>query len=186
MNHAPTFMGLKIIESPLIPRQASYYKLAPGDYIGEEFRARMQAWCDEFFGIYAPFYVVSGPRASRLPERGSFAGALGGQVKDFYEKVYEQDNPKGEAHGWVQWKGTNVCMDVHCACGALGHIDADFAYFLRCAHCGRVYATGCNVKLIPLTPEQVAYVTSGATCEPIEFRDDDLDPPEGTSTGTSK
>lgn len=63
-----TFMGLKIIEHPLIPKRASYYRLAPGDYIGAEFRAQMQAWCDEFFGTYAPVFLVSGDIRAMHPE----------------------------------------------------------------------------------------------------------------------
>ena len=39
-----------------------------------------------------------------------------------------------QPHGWIQWKGTNVCMDIHCKCGMLTHIDADFAYHVKCPH----------------------------------------------------
>jgi len=31
-------------------------------------------------------------------------------------------------HAWIQWKGTDVCMDVRCSCGNHGHVDADFAF----------------------------------------------------------
>lgn len=44
-----------------------------------------------------------------------------------------------EPHGWIQWKGTNVCMDVHCACGELTHFDGDFLYHVKCGACGKVY-----------------------------------------------
>lgn len=94
-------------------------------------------------------------------------------MKDFHETVYSQDNPEGDAHGWIQWKGTQVCMDVHCKCGAHCHVDADFAYFLKCPHCQRVYATGCNVKLIELNEEQRKHVESGQTCEPITVEPDE-------------
>lgn len=40
---------------------------------------------------------------------------------------------------FVQWKGTDVCLDFHCACGHDGHLDGDFAYYLRCPECGRTY-----------------------------------------------
>lgn len=68
------------------------------------------------------------------------------------------DRPKGP-HGWIQWKGTNVCMDVHCGCGHHGHVDDEFAYFYLC-RCGRGYAIGGTVTLYPLTPEQVASVAA--------------------------
>lgn len=50
-------------------------------------------------------------------------------------------------YGFVQWKGTEVCMDVHCECGEFTHIDSDFAYFVRCCACGRVYECQPYIKL---------------------------------------
>lgn len=37
---------------------------------------------------------------------------------------------------YVQWKGTDVCMDFHCECGAHCHLDGYFAYAVKCPHCG--------------------------------------------------
>ena len=74
-----------------------------------------------------------------------------------YDEVYGQDNPETPAHGWIQWKGTQVCMDVHCVCGAHTHADAEFAYYIECPVCHLVYATGQNIKLIPLNDEQTLY-----------------------------
>jgi hypothetical protein len=45
--------------------------------------------------------------------------------KDHAWKI--QEKYTGLPHGWIQWKGTNVCMDVYCACGHHSHIDAKFA-----------------------------------------------------------
>lgn len=40
---------------------------------------------------------------------------------------------------FLQWKGTDACFDFTCsACGASGHVDADFAYRVQC-RCGAVY-----------------------------------------------
>ena len=76
---------------------------------------------------------------------------------EYYVSVYgpEDEAAKGTPHGWIQWKGTDVCIDLHCACGDHGHVDADFFYGYECAHCGRKYAVGQIVRLIELTPEQV-------------------------------
>lgn len=52
-----------------------------------------------------------------------------------------------DSYGWIQWKGTDVCMDVHCVCGYSGHIDEDFAYFIKCPSCGRYYEVSGFVKL---------------------------------------
>jgi hypothetical protein len=88
---------------------------------------------------------------------------------DFHETVYSRDNPEGEAHGWIQWKGTDVCIDLHCVCGHHGHFDGDFFYHFKCPQCGAKYTVGCNVKLIPLTEEQAEYVEKDhigfKTCE---------------------
>ena len=43
----------------------------------------------------------------------------------------EQPDP----HAFVQWKGTDVCMDFHCDCGAHCHFDGYFAYVVECPHC---------------------------------------------------
>ena len=46
--------------------------------------------------------------------------------------------PIERAHGFIKRKGTDICLDFHCECGADGHFHGDFAYALRCAECGRV------------------------------------------------
>ena len=55
-----------------------------------------------------------------------------------------------DPHGWIQWKGTEVCMDVHCTCGELTHIDADFCYQVKCCACGQLYQVDPNVRLKPV------------------------------------
>lgn len=80
------------------------------------------------------------------------------KMKDYYESVYSQDQSDEQPHGWIQWKGTDVCMDVHCECGHHGHFDGDFFYNYVCPECGTHYAVGQVVKLIKLTPEQITHV----------------------------
>jgi hypothetical protein len=77
--------------------------------------------------------------------------------KSYYDEIYNQDfQPQGnDAHGWIQWKGTDVCMDTHCKCGYHGHVDVDFFYHYECPECHRKYAVGQNVKLIEMTQEQI-------------------------------
>jgi hypothetical protein len=72
-----------------------------------------------------------------------------------YDTIYaaEKDIALGP-HGWVQWKGTEVCIDIHCDCGERGHYDGDFAYAVRCRNCGKIWALGQCVKLLPLTEKQ--------------------------------
>lgn len=64
-----------------------------------------------------------------------------------------QETYKDKPHGWIQWKGTGVCMDVHCKCGEMTHVDADFCYHIKCCHCGTVYAVNGHVEFIELIEE---------------------------------
>jgi len=78
-----------------------------------------------------------------------------------FDELYdalETQEPKYESCGWIQWKGTDVCIDLHCACGNHSHADRDFLYYWRCPDCHRVYSLAPQVKLIPLTDEQAQYV----------------------------
>jgi hypothetical protein len=74
-----------------------------------------------------------------------------------------QETYEGNPHGWIQWKGTDVCMDIHCKCGYLSHVDADFAYFVRCPECETVYQCNGHVELIEITEntESLNYVAEG-------------------------
>ena len=94
-------------------------------------------------------------------------------MSDNYDAIYSQDFPDDVPHGWIQWKGTDVCIDLHCECGYLGHCDREFFYAYECPSCHRKYAVGQNVKLIPLTDEQAEeYEHQLHTCE-LEKDDDD-------------
>lgn len=79
----------------------------------------------------------------------------------YYKQVYSRDNPEGENYGWIQWKGTDVCIDLHCSCGYHGHVDGDFFYHYECVGCGKKYTVGQNVKLIPLTEEEAQFIEDG-------------------------
>lgn len=56
--------------------------------------------------------------------------------------------PGTDAECFIQWKGTEVCMDFYCPCGHHGHVDQDFAYYVRCSACDAVYETGTQVKFV--------------------------------------
>lgn len=57
-----------------------------------------------------------------------------------------EENP----HVFIQWKGTDACLDIRCPCGAASHYDGDFAYAVRCPQCKQVWILGCYVQLYPL------------------------------------
>ena len=78
-----------------------------------------------------------------------------------YEWQGLKECPKG-AHVYIQWKGTEVCMDVHCECGNHAHSDAEFAYFVECAKCHRIYEVGCYTRLYVVSHDQRADVQDRA------------------------
>jgi hypothetical protein len=88
-----------------------------------------------------------------------------------YELVYGNDNPETPAYGWIQHKGTNLCVDLHCICGSHGHIDDDFVYSVKCVDCGRKYAVGQNIKLIPLDTRELVEVNEEYHSDYKEFGD---------------
>lgn len=56
--------------------------------------------------------------------------------KSFYEDLgVDTDEP----YCFIQWKGTDICMDFYCKCGAHLHFDGYFAYAVRCPHCSTVW-----------------------------------------------
>jgi hypothetical protein len=70
-----------------------------------------------------------------------------------YERQ-ETKRPDGP-HGWIQWKGTDVCMDIVCSCGASGHIDQDFAYHYKCMSCNKFFDIAGYVHLIEVPEDEM-------------------------------
>ena len=61
-----------------------------------------------------------------------------------------QETYKGLPHAWIQWKGTDVCMEVYCKCGNSMHIDGLFAYNIECNKCGTIYMCNGHIELIEI------------------------------------
>jgi hypothetical protein len=93
-----------------------------------------------------------------------------------FDEFRERDTQvaPGESHGWIQWKGTNVCIDLRCACGHHGHFDGEFFYSYECPACHRKFAVGMTIKLIEV-PKGEAYTHDDykTTEFPEEFCDCD-------------
>lgn len=80
--------------------------------------------------------------------------------KEHYDYKTDNDLPFQLPCALIQWKGTSVCLDVHCECGHHSHIDDEFTCYVRCSRCGKLYAVGCTVKLLPLPEDHKTYVES--------------------------
>lgn len=88
-----------------------------------------------------------------------------------------QETYKNKTSGWIQWKGTNVCMDVHCAkCGHHSHLDIDFAYHVICPKCKTVYFCNGHIEMIELEEKPdscVVMETALGDSERVEDWDDE-------------
>jgi len=73
-------------------------------------------------------------------------------MTDLYKKIYA-DKMKAP-YAWIQWKGTSVCADIHCSCGEMSHIDAEFAYYVECPKCHQIYGLCGDIKLVPISKEE--------------------------------
>lgn len=56
---------------------------------------------------------------------------------------------------FIQWNGTSVCMDNYCVCGEHFHVDAEFAYAVRCPHCARRYEMSAMIEMREMLPDEV-------------------------------
>jgi hypothetical protein len=54
-------------------------------------------------------------------------------------------------HAFIQWKGTDVCLDFYCPCGQQSHYDGDFAYAVQCPVCDREFAMPHTVQMVEVT-----------------------------------
>lgn len=50
--------------------------------------------------------------------------------------------------GFIQWKGTEACVDYTCECGETFHEDGDFLYEVTCPSCGSRYICSPFIELI--------------------------------------
>lgn len=77
------------------------------------------------------------------------------EFKEAYTKLYGHESEIQDAgpYGWIQYKGSNICVDIHCSCGELSHYDGEFAYAVRCPYCQKPWVLSQTVRLVELPPE---------------------------------
>lgn len=79
--------------------------------------------------------------------------------ENYYNGEHPFTRPKGsDASMFIQWKGTEVCMDLACRCGELLHGDGYFAHFVKCPHCSTVYQLGTQVVIRQLPNDEEPYI----------------------------
>lgn len=66
-------------------------------------------------------------------------------------KLFDNHN---NASGFIQWKGTDVCLDFHCPkCCTHNHYDDYFAYTIQCGGCKTNFALSPKVEVVELTDD---------------------------------
>ena len=68
------------------------------------------------------------------------------QIRYTRNEVNMANSKKIRNYFFIQWKGTDLCMDFHCKCGDSFHFDGDFCYYIECIHCGRVYKMPTEIE----------------------------------------
>lgn len=75
-----------------------------------------------------------------------------------------------ETHAFIQWKGTDVCMDFRCDCGTEGHIDGYFVHTVKCQGCGTVWQMPHH--LFPRKADEHTYQYWRDNPTPLQSEDD--------------
>jgi len=83
------------------------------------------------------------------------------EAKNSEEAFEMQNRRRDEPHGCIQWKGTEVCMDVYCECGEHSHVDGWFAYHVKCPKCGAVYSCSGTIEFIKVEEEPDCGIITG-------------------------
>lgn len=89
-------------------------------------------------------------------------------------RVRQFENEHPAPHGWIQWKGTDVCIDIHCICGVMLHFDGDFMYYVKCGSCGRFYECDGHITLHEIPAEEIT-AAANEICDPIVLVPQDSD-----------
>lgn len=67
-----------------------------------------------------------------------------------------------ERTNFIQWKGTDVCMDFYCPnCSNHSHVDGCFCFHVRCPECKSIYKLADEIQLTKVEQEPEFGVMEG-------------------------
>lgn len=70
---------------------------------------------------------------------------------------------------FIQWKGTDLCMDFWCPeCACQSHLDGMFAYAIRCDGCDSYFEMPTDAPVKRLAEKPVTYLCDGQFSHPDE------------------
>lgn len=71
-----------------------------------------------------------------------------GEVLDLIDRecagIWE---PEPTPRSFIQWKGTDVCIDLWCTCGTRLHFDGSHLYAWKCPHCSACWQMADRVAM---------------------------------------
>ncbi len=72
-----------------------------------------------------------------------------------WQEAYNRANPTEwvPSTGFIQWKGTDVCVDLICKCGNKEHYDGYFLYNWKCSECNQIYSLDPIVRMVPISED---------------------------------
>ena len=56
---------------------------------------------------------------------------------------------------FIQWKGTDVCIDLQCKCGESHHFDGFFLYHWKCGKCGTIYKMADKIEMTEISEQEL-------------------------------
>lgn len=86
------------------------------------------------------------------------------------KSAFLNGNPKNP-YAFIQWKGTDLCMDFHCDCGETCHFDGSFAYTVKCQYCNTIWEMPVNI--FPRKADEKTYQYWRENPKLLEKHDDD-------------
>lgn len=67
--------------------------------------------------------------------------------KELKARFFRKKKKPNQSPAFIQWKGTDVCLDFWCKCGAHNHYDGYFAYRIVCGQCKTKYELNPNIEV---------------------------------------
>jgi len=152
------------------------FLVAHGIYVSGPRTIRVNSELCESGSVYVDpsgFLIADGKKYSGRDSLAQKGEESGEGMSSIHDELWSRQTAlyKGKPHGFVQWQGTTVCMDLWCEeCKSSTHFCGQgFTFAVSCAACGRAYFVNPHVEMVLMTKEEEAHwqAGSGASWESI-------------------
>lgn len=63
-----------------------------------------------------------------------------------------------DLYAFIQYKNTDICVDIECLCGESFHYDGYFAYYLQCPNCNQIFKLNTHIEIQPENNPPKGYI----------------------------